>query len=174
MVALVVDGDEFASSPIRTLPSSLRIGSRLVSNHRRSRMPRTGEHITPSRKGHHLRASESRRLTSSWRDIDKSIRETPFVSNASCTHNVSYRVKVIRDNFGVRHGSMLTFMLHNYQQFSTASQGSHTRTRAALSIIPHYNGRARPLRSSFPSSERSTSGHRVRHRLSFTISPGSG
>jgi len=69
-----------------------------------------------------------------------------IVSNASCTTNCLVpMVKVIRDNFGFRHGSMLT--VHSYtndQQILDQPHKDLRRARAAaLSMIPTTTGAAK-------------------------------
>jgi glyceraldehyde 3-phosphate dehydrogenase len=69
-----------------------------------------------------------------------------IVSNASCTTNCLVpMVKVIRDNFGFRHGSMLT--VHSYtndQQILDLPHKDLRRARAAaLSMIPTTTGAAK-------------------------------
>jgi glyceraldehyde 3-phosphate dehydrogenase (phosphorylating) len=69
-----------------------------------------------------------------------------IISNASCTTNCLVpMVKVIRDNFGFRHGSMLT--VHSYtndQQILDFPHKDLRRARAAaLSMIPTTTGAAK-------------------------------
>src|SRR6476660_8736791 len=69
-----------------------------------------------------------------------------IVSNASCTTNCLVpMVKVIRDNFGFKHGSMVT--IHSYtndQQILDLPHKDLRRARAAaLSIIPTTTGAAK-------------------------------
>ena len=69
-----------------------------------------------------------------------------IISNASCTTNCLVpMVKVIRDNFGFRHGSMVT--IHSYtndQQILDLPHKDLRRARAAaLSIIPTTTGAAK-------------------------------
>ena len=74
-----------------------------------------------------------------------------IVSNASCTTNcLAPMVQVIRDNFGFRHGSMLT--VHSYtndQQILDLPHKDLRRARAAaLSMIPTTTGRGEGHRHS--------------------------
>ena len=69
-----------------------------------------------------------------------------IVSNASCTTNCLVpMVKVIRDNFGFRHGSMVT--IHSYTNDQPVLDLPHKDLRraraAALSIIPTTTGAAK-------------------------------
>jgi glyceraldehyde 3-phosphate dehydrogenase len=69
-----------------------------------------------------------------------------IISNASCTTNCLVpMVKVVRDNFGFRHGSMVT--IHSYtndQQILDLPHKDLRRARAAaLSIIPTTTGAAK-------------------------------
>ena len=69
-----------------------------------------------------------------------------IMSNASCTTNCLVpMVKVIRDNFGFKHGSMVT--IHSYTNDQQILDLPHTDLRraraAALSIIPTTTGAAK-------------------------------
>ena len=69
-----------------------------------------------------------------------------IVSNASCTTNcVVPMVKVVRDNFGFRHGSMVT--IHSYTNDQNILDLPHKDLRrsraAALSMIPTTTGAAK-------------------------------
>ena len=69
-----------------------------------------------------------------------------IISNASCTTNCLVpMVKVIRDNFGFRHGSMVT--IHSYTNDQNILDLPHKDLRraraAALSIIPTTTGAAK-------------------------------
>ena len=69
-----------------------------------------------------------------------------IVSNASCTTNCLVpMVKVVRDNFGFRHGSMVT--VHSYTNDQVILDFPHKDLRrarsAALSIIPTTTGAAK-------------------------------
>ncbi|MEO8193888.1 MAG: type I glyceraldehyde-3-phosphate dehydrogenase [Gemmatimonadales bacterium] len=69
-----------------------------------------------------------------------------IVSNASCTTNCLVpMIKVIRDNFGFRHGSMLT--VHSYTNDQNVLDLPHKDLRraraAALSMIPTTTGAAK-------------------------------
>jgi glyceraldehyde 3-phosphate dehydrogenase len=69
-----------------------------------------------------------------------------IVSNASCTTNcIVPMVKVVRDSFGFRHGSMVT--VHSYTNDQKILDMPHKDLRraraAALSIIPTTTGAAR-------------------------------
>src|SRR5215203_1836604 len=76
-----------------------------------------------------------------------------IVSNASCTTNCLVpMVKVVRDAFGFRHGSMVT--VHSYtndQQILDLPHKDLRRARAAaLSIIPTTTGAAKALKEVLP------------------------
>ena len=69
-----------------------------------------------------------------------------IISNASCTTNCLVpMVKVIRDNFGFVHGSMVT--IHSYTNDQTILDLPHKDLRraraAAISIIPTTTGAAK-------------------------------
>jgi len=69
-----------------------------------------------------------------------------IISNASCTTNcLAPMVKIVRDNFGFRHGSMVT--IHSYtndQQILDLPHKDLRRARAAaLSMIPTTTGAAK-------------------------------
>src|SRR5918993_2805684 len=69
-----------------------------------------------------------------------------IVSNASCTTNCLVpMVKVVRDNFGFKHGSMVT--IHSYTNDQNILDLPHKDLRraraAALSMIPTTTGAAK-------------------------------
>jgi len=69
-----------------------------------------------------------------------------IISNASCTTNCLVpMVKVVRDNFGFKHGSMVT--VHSYTNDQVILDFPHTDLRraraAALSMIPTTTGAAK-------------------------------
>src|SRR5256885_3267507 len=76
-----------------------------------------------------------------------------IISNASCTTNCLVpMVKVIRDNFGFKHGSMVT--IHSYtndQQILDLPHQDLRRARAAaVSIIPSSTGAAKAIGEVIP------------------------
>src|ERR1700722_15934687 len=76
-----------------------------------------------------------------------------IISNASCTTNCLVpMVKVVRDNFGFRHGSMVT--VHSYTNDQVILDFPHTDLRraraAALSMIPTTTGAAKALKLGIP------------------------
>jgi glyceraldehyde 3-phosphate dehydrogenase len=76
-----------------------------------------------------------------------------IVSNASCTTNcLAPLVKVLHDNFGVRHGLMTT--VHSYTMDQRLLDGSHEDLRraraAALSMVPTSTGAAKAVTEVIP------------------------
>jgi len=98
-----------------------------------------------------------------------------IVSNASCTTNCLVpMVKVIRDNFGFRHGSMVT--IHSYtndQQILDLPHKDLRRARAAaLSMIPTTTGAAKATSLVIPEVKGKIDGTSVRvptPDVSYTI-----
>ena len=98
-----------------------------------------------------------------------------IVSNASCTTNCLVpMVKVIRDNFGFRHGSMVT--IHSYtndQQILDLPHKDQRRARAAaLSMIPTTTGAAKATSLVIPEVKGKIDGTSVRvptPDVSYTI-----
>src|SRR3954464_2837577 len=88
-----------------------------------------------------------------------------IVSNASCTTNcVVPMVKVVRDNFGFKHGSMVT--IHSYtndQQILDLPHKDLRRARAAaLSIIPTSTGAAKATSLIIPEVKGKIDGSSIR------------
>jgi len=98
-----------------------------------------------------------------------------IISNASCTTNcVVPMVKVIRDNFGFRHASMVT--IHSYtndQQILDLPHKDLRRARAAaLSIIPTTTGAAKATSLVIPETKGKIDGSSIRvptPDVSYTI-----
>ena len=98
-----------------------------------------------------------------------------IVSNASCTTNCLVpMVKVIRDNFGFKHGSMVT--IHSYtndQQILDLPHKDLRRARAAaLSMIPTTTGAAKATSLVIPEVKGKIDGSSIRvptPDVSFTI-----
>src|SRR3954454_5940577 len=88
-----------------------------------------------------------------------------IVSNASCTTNcIVPMVKVVRDNFGFKHGSMVT--IHSYtndQQILDLPHKDLRRARAAaLSIIPTTTGAAKATSLVIPEVKGKIDGSSIR------------
>jgi glyceraldehyde 3-phosphate dehydrogenase len=88
-----------------------------------------------------------------------------IVSNASCTTNcIVPMVKVVRDNFGFKHGSMVT--IHSYtndQQILDLPHKDLRRARAAaLSIIPTSTGAAKATSLVIPEVKGKIDGSSIR------------
>src|SRR3954449_13507249 len=88
-----------------------------------------------------------------------------IISNASCTTNCLVpMVKVIRDNFGFRHGSMVT--IHSYtndQQILDLPHKDLRRARAAaLSMIPTTTGAAKATSLVIPEVKGKIDGSSIR------------
>jgi glyceraldehyde 3-phosphate dehydrogenase len=76
-----------------------------------------------------------------------------IISNASCTTNcLAPVVKVLHENFGIRHGLMTT--VHSYTMDQRLLDGSHEDLRraraAALSMVPTSTGAARAVTEVMP------------------------
>ncbi|OGP71243.1 MAG: type I glyceraldehyde-3-phosphate dehydrogenase [Deltaproteobacteria bacterium RBG_13_60_28] len=76
-----------------------------------------------------------------------------IVSNASCTTNcLAPVVKVLHENFGIRHGLMTT--VHSYTMDQRLLDGSHEDLRraraAALSMVPTSTGAAKAVTEVIP------------------------
>jgi len=76
-----------------------------------------------------------------------------IISNASCTTNcLAPVVKVLHENFGVRHGLMTT--VHSYTMDQRLLDGSHEDLRraraAALSMVPTSTGAAKAVTEVIP------------------------
>ena len=98
--------------------------------------------------GHHLRAGEGRGHHDRHGREQRQVRQRKhhIVSNASCTTNCLVpMVKVVRDAFGFRHGSMVT--IHSYTNDQNILDLPHKDLRraraAAMSIIPTTTGAAK-------------------------------
>ena len=118
-----------AASPTRTKAAQAHRRRREESDHLRA-----GE----GRGHHHRHGREQRRSTTPAKHH--------IVSNASCTTNCLVpMVKVVRDNFGFVHGSMVT--IHSYTNDQKILDLPHKDLRraraAALSIIPTTTGAAK-------------------------------
>ncbi|HUQ79763.1 MAG TPA: type I glyceraldehyde-3-phosphate dehydrogenase [Gemmatimonadaceae bacterium] len=150
---IAVDGDEirvFAEKDPAALPwRDLGVDIVLESTGRFTNAPDAKKHITGGAKKVIISAPAKGEditivmgVNSDKYDNDKH----HIVSNASCTTNCLVpMVKVIRDAFGFRHGSMVT--IHSYtndQQILDLPHKDLRRARAAaLSIIPTTTGAAK-------------------------------
>jgi glyceraldehyde 3-phosphate dehydrogenase len=88
-----------------------------------------------------------------------------IVSAASCTTNcLAPVVKVVHQQFGIRHGSITTVHdVTNTQNVLDAAHKDLRRARAAgLSLIPTTTGSARAITRIFPELEDRLNGHAVR------------
>ncbi|WP_417764253.1 ArsJ-associated glyceraldehyde-3-phosphate dehydrogenase [Shewanella chilikensis] len=89
----------------------------------------------------------------------------PIVTAASCTTNcLAPVVKVIHENFGIRHGSMTT--IHDITNTQTILDAPHKDLRRARacgqSLIPTTTGSATAITHIFPELEGRLNGHAVR------------
>ncbi|EGN74640.1 glyceraldehyde-3-phosphate dehydrogenase, type I [Idiomarina sp. A28L] len=91
-------------------------------------------------------------------------REHSIVSAASCTTNcLGPVVKVIKENFGIKHASMTTIhALTNTQSILDAPHKDIRRARALGSLIPTTTGSAKAITVIFPELEGKINGHAVR------------
>ena len=88
-----------------------------------------------------------------------------IISNASCTTNcLAPMVKVIRENFGFKHGSMVT--IHSYTNDQVILDFPHKDLRraraAALSMIPTTTGAAKALSLVIPELKGKLDGYAMR------------
>ncbi|GMG88559.1 ArsJ-associated glyceraldehyde-3-phosphate dehydrogenase [Biformimicrobium ophioploci] len=89
----------------------------------------------------------------------------PIVTAASCTTNcLAPVVKVIQENFGIRHGSMTT--IHCLTNTQTILDGAHKNPRRARAcgdnLIPTTTGSAKAITQIFPELSGRLNGHAVR------------
>ena len=87
------------------------------------------------------------------------------VSNASCTTNcLAPPVKILHENFGIRHGLMTT--IHSYTMSQRILDGSHSDLRraraAAVSMIPTTTGAAKAIALVIPELRGKLDGMAVR------------
>ena len=88
-----------------------------------------------------------------------------IVTAASCTTNcLAPVVKVILENFGIRHGSMTT--VHDITNTQTILDAPHKDLRRAracgMSLIPTTTGSAKAITAIFPELEGKLNGHAIR------------
>ncbi|HDZ45366.1 hypothetical protein LCGC14_0379590 [marine sediment metagenome] len=88
-----------------------------------------------------------------------------IVTAASCTTNcLAPVVKVIQENFGIRHGSMTT--VHDITNTQTILDAPHKDLRRAracgMSLIPTTTGSAKAITAIFPELEGKLNGHAIR------------
>lgn len=98
-------------------------------------------------------------------DDDFDPREHSIVTAASCTTNcLAPVVKVVKDNWGIKHGSMTTIhALTNSQTILDAAHKDMRRARACgMSLIPTTTGSAKAITAIFPELNGKINGHAVR------------
>jgi glyceraldehyde 3-phosphate dehydrogenase len=150
---ITVDGDEvrvFAEKDPAALPwKDLGVDIVLESTGRFTKAEDAGKHIKGGAKKVIISApakGEDITIVMGVNSDKYDSAKHHIVSNASCTTNCLVpMVKIIRDNFGFRHGSMVT--VHSYtndQQILDLPHKDLRRARAAaLSIIPTTTGAAK-------------------------------
>ena len=89
----------------------------------------------------------------------------PIVTAASCTTNcLAPAVKVIHENFGIKHGSMTT--IHDITNTQTILDAPHKDLRRAracgMSLIPTTTGSATAITHIFPELKGRLNGHAIR------------
>ncbi len=151
--SLIVDGDEIrilSEKDPAALPwKELGVDIVLESTGRFTSAPDAGKHITAGAKKVIISAPAKGEDITIVMGINSDKYDPAshhIISNASCTTNCLVpMVKVIKDNFGFRHGSMLT--VHSYtndQQILDFPHKDLRRARAAaLSMIPTTTGAAK-------------------------------
>lgn len=151
--AIIVDGDEvkiLSEKDPAALPwADLGVDIVLESTGRFTNAPDAGKHITAGAKKVIISAPAKGEDITIVMGINSDKYDPAshhIISNASCTTNCLVpMVKVIKDNFGFRHGSMLT--VHSYtndQQILDFPHKDLRRARAAaVSMIPTTTGAAK-------------------------------
>jgi len=151
--ALIVDGDEvkiLSEKDPAALPwADLGVDIVLESTGRFTNAPDAKKHITAGAKKVIISAPAKGEDITIVMGINSDKYDPAshhIISNASCTTNCLVpMVKVIKDNFGFRHGSMLT--VHSYtndQQILDFPHKDLRRARAAaISMIPTTTGAAK-------------------------------
>jgi glyceraldehyde 3-phosphate dehydrogenase len=151
--AICVDGDEvrvFAEKDPAALPwKDLGVDIVLESTGRFTKAEDAGKHINGGAKKVIISApakGEDITIVMGVNSDKYDNAKHHIVSNASCTTNCLVpMVKVIRDAFGFRHGSMVT--VHSYTNDHNILDLPHTDLRraraAAMSIIPTTTGAAK-------------------------------
>lgn len=151
--ALIVDGDEvkiLSEKDPAALPwADLGVDIVLESTGRFTNASDAGKHITAGAKKVIISApakGEDITIVMGINSAKYDPASHHIISNASCTTNCLVpMVKVIKDNFGFRHGSMLT--VHSYtndQQILDFPHKDLRRARAAaVSMIPTTTGAAK-------------------------------
>ena len=150
---LNVDGDEIQvlthKDPAELPWKDLRVDVVLESTGRFTTAEAAGKHIAGGAKKVLISApakGEDITIVMGVNDDKYDPAKHHIVSNASCTTNcLAPMVKIVRDNFGFRHGSMVT--IHSYtndQQILDLPHKDLRRARAAaLSMIPTTTGAAK-------------------------------
>lgn len=151
--AIVVDGDEIAvyreKDPAALPWRELRVDVVLESTGRFTNAADSRKHIEAGAKKVVISApakGEDITVVMGVNSDKYDAARHSIVSNASCTTNCLVpMVKVIRDNFGFRHGSMVT--VHSYTNDQVILDFPHKDLRraraAAMSIIPTTTGAAK-------------------------------
>lgn len=151
--AIIVDGDEvkiLSEKDPAALPwADLGVDIVLESTGRFTNAPDAGKHIAAGAKKVIISAPAKGEDITIVMGINSDKYDPAshhIISNASCTTNCLVpMVKVIKDNFGFRHGSMLT--VHSYtndQQILDFPHKDLRRARAAaVSMIPTTTGAAK-------------------------------
>ena len=150
---LNVDGDEIQvlthKDPAELPWKDLRVDVVLESTGRFTTAEAAGKHIAGGAKKVLISApakGEDITIVMGVNDDKYDTAKHHIVSNASCTTNcLAPMVKIVRDNFGFKHGSMVT--IHSYtndQQILDLPHKDLRRARAAaLSMIPTTTGAAK-------------------------------
>ena len=151
--AITIDGDDlkvFAEKDPAALPwKSLGVDIVLESTGRFTNADDARKHITAGAKRVVISApakGEDITVVMGVNDKNYDPSKHTIISNASCTTNCLVpMVKVIRDAFGFRHGTMVT--IHSYTNDQNVLDLPHKDLRraraAALSIIPTTTGAAK-------------------------------
>jgi glyceraldehyde 3-phosphate dehydrogenase len=151
--AIVVDGDEIAvyreKDPAALPWKDLQVDIVLESSGRFTNAVDARKHITAGAKKVVISApakGEDITIVMGVNSEKYDSAKHQIISNASCTTNCLVpMVKVVRDNFGFKHGSMVT--VHSYTNDQAILDYPHKDLRraraAALSMIPTTTGAAK-------------------------------
>jgi len=180
--SITVDGDEilvFSEKDPSALPwKDLAVDIVLESSGRFTTAADAGKHIKAGAKKVLISAPAKGEDITIVMGVNSDKYDTAkhhVVSNASCTTNCLVpMVKVIRDNFGFKHGSMVT--IHSYtndQQILDLPHKDLRRARAAaLSMIPTTTGAAKATSLVIPEVKGKIDGSSIRvptPDVSFTV-----
>jgi glyceraldehyde 3-phosphate dehydrogenase len=151
--SIIVDGDEIKvlaeKEPARLPWKDLKVDIVLESTGRFTDAPKAKQHLDAGAKKVIISApakGEDITIVMGINDTKYDPAKHHIISNASCTTNCLVpMVRVVMDNFGFKHGSMVT--IHSYTNDQSILDLPHKDLRraraAAMSIIPTSTGAAK-------------------------------